>query len=137
MANKLPLVYLPDPLLRRKSAPIGKIDDDLQRLIDDMFFTMHEHDGIGLAGIQVAVPRRLLVIEMPLKANDDDAGEVELDVTRRAGIATWTGRVAVPAGPGPRRLLVLEEERWPTDAAVGGPGRMIRKVVYAAHVPIA
>ncbi len=85
MANKLPLVYLPDPLLRQKSAPIEKIDGDVQRLIDDMFFTMHEHDGIGLAGIQVAVPRRLLVIEMPAKPNDDDAGEVGAEHDRAPG----------------------------------------------------
>jgi peptide deformylase len=85
MANKQPLVYLPDPLLRQKSAPIERIDDDLQRLIDDMFFTMHEKDGIGLAAIQVAVPRRLLVIEMPETPNDDDAGEVGAEHDRAPG----------------------------------------------------
>ena len=95
-------------------------------------------DAAALARMTVRVQRRdAAIVDDELGWVDDDAGEVELDVTRRAGIATWTGRVAVPAGPGPRRLLVLEEERWPTDAAVGGPGRMIRKVVYAAHVPIA
>lgn len=85
MAKKLPLVYLPDPLLRQKSAPIERIDDDLQRLIDDMFHTMHEHDGLGLAGIQVAMPRRLLVIDMPERPDDDDAGQVSATHDRAIG----------------------------------------------------
>jgi peptide deformylase len=65
MAKILPLVLLPDPLLRQKSAPIERVDDDLQQLIDDMFATMRDEEGLGLAAIQVGVPRRLLVLEMP------------------------------------------------------------------------
>ncbi|MDQ0455280.1 peptide deformylase [Rhizobium paknamense] len=59
-----PIIILPDPLLRQVSQPIERVDDDLNRLIDDMFETMYEAPGIGLAAIQVAVPRRLLVIDL-------------------------------------------------------------------------
>lgn len=62
--SKLPIIILPDPLLRQKSAAIERVDDDLQRLIDDMFETMYEAPGIGLAAVQVAVPRRLLVLDV-------------------------------------------------------------------------
>ena len=60
----LPIVTVPDPILRAQSAPVERVDDDLQRLVADMFETMYEAPGIGLAAVQVAVPRRLLVIDL-------------------------------------------------------------------------
>ena len=62
--SKLPIITLPDPLLRRKSAPIERVDAELGRLIDDMLETMYEAPGIGLAAIQVGVPRRLIVLDV-------------------------------------------------------------------------
>lgn len=61
---KLPIITLPDPLLRTRSAPIEEIDDATRRLIDDMLETMYAAPGIGLAAVQVAVPRRLLVLDV-------------------------------------------------------------------------
>jgi peptide deformylase len=58
------IIEVPDPLLRSTSAPVERIDGDLKRLIKDMFDTMYEAPGIGLAAVQVAVPRRLLVIDL-------------------------------------------------------------------------
>ena len=60
----LPIIEVPDPLLRAESAPVERVDDDLRRLIENMFETMYEAPGIGLAAIQVAIPRRLLVIDL-------------------------------------------------------------------------
>jgi peptide deformylase len=60
----MPIIEVPDPLLRAQSAPVERVDDDLKRLIADMFETMYEAPGIGLAAVQVAVPRRLLVIDL-------------------------------------------------------------------------
>ncbi|KRB58985.1 peptide deformylase [Rhizobium sp. Root708] len=59
-----PLIILPDPLLRQVSKPIERVDSDLQRLVDDMLETMYDAPGIGLAAIQVGVPRRMLVIDV-------------------------------------------------------------------------
>jgi peptide deformylase len=59
-----PLIILPDPLLRQVSAPIERVDSELEQFIDDMLETMYEAPGIGLAAIQVGVPRRLLVIDL-------------------------------------------------------------------------
>ena len=62
--SKLPIIILPDPLLRRKSTPIERGDAELGRLIDDMLETMYAAPGIGLAAVQVGVPRRLLVLDV-------------------------------------------------------------------------
>jgi peptide deformylase len=59
-----PLIILPDPVLRQLSKPIERVDSDLQRLADDMLETMYDAPGIGLAAIQIGVPRRMLVIDI-------------------------------------------------------------------------
>ena len=60
---KLAIVTLPDPILRKVSAPIERIDDGLRRLADDMLETMYAAPGVGLAAVQVGVPRRLFVLD--------------------------------------------------------------------------
>ena len=59
-----PLIILPDPVLRQLSKPIERVDADLKRLADDMLETMYDAPGIGLAAIQIGVPRRMLVIDI-------------------------------------------------------------------------
>ena len=59
-----PLIILPDPLLREVSKPVERIDSDALKLADDMLETMYDAPGIGLAAIQIGVPRRLLVIDV-------------------------------------------------------------------------
>ena len=58
------IIEVPDTLLRTTSEPVERVDDDLKRLVQDMLETMYEAPGIGLAAVQVAVPRRLLVIDL-------------------------------------------------------------------------
>ena len=60
---KLPIITLPDPLLRQVSAPVETVDDAVRRLAADMLETMYAAPGVGLAAVQVAVPRRLLVLD--------------------------------------------------------------------------
>jgi peptide deformylase len=60
----LPIIEIPDPRLRTISTPVESVDADLQALIDDMFETMYDAPGIGLAAIQVGVAKRLLVIDL-------------------------------------------------------------------------
>jgi peptide deformylase len=59
-----PIVEVPDPLLRQISTPVEKVDDEVRALIADMFETMYDAPGIGLAAIQVGVPKRILVIDL-------------------------------------------------------------------------
>ena len=62
-----PIIILPDPKLRLVSAPLGQVDDELRKLMDDMVETMHDAPGIGLAAIQIAEPIRLVVIDLAKK----------------------------------------------------------------------
>ena len=59
----LPIITLPDPLLRKPSAPVERVDDDLRALADNMLDTMYDAPGVGLAAVQVGVLRRLIVVD--------------------------------------------------------------------------
>jgi peptide deformylase len=61
----LPIVKVPDPVLRQKTRKIKKIDASIQKLIDDMIETMYDAPGVGLAANQVGVSLRLCVIDCP------------------------------------------------------------------------
>ncbi|KQO77046.1 peptide deformylase [Rhizobium sp. Leaf262] len=65
-----PLIILPDPLLRQQSKPIEQVDAEIVRLADDMLETMYDAPGIGLAAIQIGVPRRMLVIDISREDED-------------------------------------------------------------------
>ena len=67
----LPIVEVPDPRLRQISSPVEKVDDALRKLIADMFETMYAAPGIGLAAIQVGVPKRVLVIDLQEPEEED------------------------------------------------------------------
>ena len=57
----------PNKVLRQKSLPVEKVDGDLQKLMDDMLETMYAAPGIGLAAIQVGVPKRVIVLDIAPK----------------------------------------------------------------------
>ena len=65
------ILEVPDPRLKTISHPVEKFDAELKTLVDDMFETMYDAPGIGLAAIQVGVPLRVLVID--LQPEDPDA----------------------------------------------------------------
>jgi peptide deformylase len=59
----LPLHLLGSPVLRQRSAEVGRVDDEVRRFIDAMFETMDANKGVGLAANQVGVARRIAVID--------------------------------------------------------------------------
>ncbi len=65
------ILEVPDPRLKQVSRPVESFDDELRTLVADMFETMYDAPGIGLAAIQVGVPLRVLVID--LQPDDEDA----------------------------------------------------------------
>ena len=67
---KLTILEFPDPRLRKKAAPVEVVDDRLRELIDDMFETMYEAPGIGLAATQVDVHKRLLIADVSADQSD-------------------------------------------------------------------
>ncbi|MEN3975121.1 peptide deformylase [Emcibacter sp. SYSU 3D8] len=58
------IVTVPDPILKQVSKPVETVDDALRALMDDMLETMYDAPGIGLAAIQVGVPKRVLVMDI-------------------------------------------------------------------------
>lgn len=60
----LPILHYPDPRLRNKAEPVAKVDKEIQQLVDDMFETMYEAPGIGLAAVQVNVLKQVIVIDI-------------------------------------------------------------------------
>ena len=66
------ILTVPNPVLKQVSTPVERVDDDLRRLMDDMLETMYAAPGIGLAAIQVGVPRQVIVMDL---ARQDDPPE--------------------------------------------------------------
>ena len=66
------ILTVPTPVLKQVSTPVERVDDDLRRLMDDMLETMYAAPGIGLAAIQVGVPRQVIVMDL---ARQDDPPE--------------------------------------------------------------
>ncbi len=64
-----PIISLPDPRLRLRSEPVPEIDQAVRTLMDDLLETMYDAPGIGLAAIQIGVPRRVVVID-PAKKDE-------------------------------------------------------------------
>jgi len=54
----------PDPLLRKTSVEVDKVDSKIQQIMDDMLETMYDAPGIGLAAIQIGIPKRIIVIDL-------------------------------------------------------------------------
>ena len=67
------IVEVPDPRLRQISSPVQEVTDEIRELVTDMFETMYAAPGIGLAAIQVGVPKRVLVID--LQEPEEEGGD--------------------------------------------------------------
>src|SRR5579862_1463655 len=64
------IVKLPDKRLRLKSEPVKRIDSSIRKLVEDLFDTMYAAPGIGLAAIQVGVPKRVIAMDLSKKEED-------------------------------------------------------------------
>ena len=65
----LEILKFPDPRLRQRAKPVDVVDDAVRRLADDMLETMYDAPGIGLAAVQVGVPRRVIVVDVSEERN--------------------------------------------------------------------
>ena len=68
----LKIYETPDEMLRQISTPVEKVDGEIKSLIEDMFETMYDAPGIGLAAVQVGRPIRLLVMDLQEPVDPDD-----------------------------------------------------------------
>jgi peptide deformylase len=58
------ILVVPNPVLKQVSQPVERVDDELRALMDDMLETMYAAPGIGLAAIQIGVPKRVIVMDL-------------------------------------------------------------------------
>ena len=58
------IITVPDETLRKKSAPLEKVGINEKKLINDLFDTMYNANGIGLAAIQIGIPKRIVVLDV-------------------------------------------------------------------------
>jgi peptide deformylase len=64
------ILILPDKRLRLVSKPVAKVDSSIKKLVEDMFETMYDAPGIGLAAIQVGEPKRVVIMDLAKKDED-------------------------------------------------------------------
>ncbi len=95
---RLPIIVAPDPRLKRKSEPVAHVDDEIRKLMSDMLETVYRAPGIGLAAIQVGVPKRVLVVDVsdkdgpraPYKMADPELTHISDDlVTQEEGCLSF------------------------------------------------
>lgn len=67
----LPLIIAPDPILKKPSEPVQTIDDSVRTLLSDMAETMYHSGGIGLAAVQVGVHKKLIVVDVEWRDDDE------------------------------------------------------------------
>ncbi len=123
----------PEKVLKQKAAAVDRIDGELQRLIDDMIQTMYAAPGIGLAAPQVGVSRRLIVIDV----NGREEEEIPLIVLINPEIKAADGEMASEEGclslPGyiadvkrAERVLVSGLDRKGKQVEIEGRGLLSR-----------
>ena len=93
---KLTILEFPDPRLRTKATPVDTVDDALRTLIDDMFETMYDAPGIGLAATQVDVHKRLLVADVSSDKSDPHVFVNPVIVEKDGVTVTEEGCLSVP-----------------------------------------
>ncbi len=92
----LRILEFPDPRLRKKALPVDNVDEHLRTLVDDMFETMYEAPGIGLAATQVDVHQRLLVADVSAEKNEKHV-LINPVIMEKDGVAlTEEGCLSVP-----------------------------------------
>jgi peptide deformylase len=130
-----PLHLLGSPVLRQKAARVARVDDDVRRLVDDLFETMRAAKGVGLAANQVGVARRVAVVDV----GDDDPPPLVLInpviVERGAELATAEeGCLSIPEIFGdverPARVVVEALDRDGTPHRVEAAGYKARAIQH-------
>ena len=112
------------PVLRQKAKKVKRVDASIQKLIDDMFESMHAASGLGLAANQIGMSARVLVIEMT-KENTEDA--VEAQPREKGGVA-YSGEQIALVNPG---IVKMEGEQFGEEGCLSVPGYvgMVRRAM--------
>ncbi|NPA71988.1 MAG: peptide deformylase [Gammaproteobacteria bacterium] len=113
--EKLDIVLYPEAGLKEVCAPIPEMNDDIDKLIDDMLYTMYDAPGIGLAAPQIAVQQRLIVMDVS-ETNDQPLALINPEIIQSAGTVDWEeGCLSMPG--------IYAKVTRPSDILVRGMNR--------------
>lgn len=116
---KLPILVAPDPRLKKKAAPVDKVDGEIRQLMDDMLETMYAAPGIGLAAPQVGALKRVIVVDVaregeepsPLRIANPEIVEVSDDDAKyEEGCLSLPEQYSEVARPAWIRLRYIDHE---------------------------
>ena len=119
----------PNKILRQKSLKVEKVDEDLQRLMNDMVETMYAAPGIGLAAIQVGVAKRVIVIDISQKegikkpmffVNPEIVSKSENNSTYEEGCLSVPGQFAEIDRPDSCHIRYLDYDGQPKELKARG-----------------
>lgn len=92
------ILVWPDPILKKKAAPVAAVDDSIRLLVRDMFETMYSADGVGLAANQVGVLKRVIVLDTtPRQPESRPLAMINPEIVAMEGETTYTeGCLSIP-----------------------------------------
>ena len=123
--EKLDIVLYPDEGLREICAPVAQMNDRIDKLIDDMFLTMYDAPGIGLAAPQVAIQERVIVVDIS-ESNDQPIALINPEIIRTKGEIVWEeGCLSLPG--------VYAKVKRPSDILVRGLDRDGKPIEFEAN----
>ena len=119
----------PNEILRKKSLNVEKVDKDLQNLMDDMLETMYAAPGIGLAAIQIGIPKRVIVLDLASKdepknpmcfVNPEIIEKSNKNLTYEEGCLSVPGQFAEIARPDKCHVKYLDYYGQPKELVAEG-----------------
>ncbi len=128
----LPVIIAPDPILKQKSAPVEAVDDAVRATLDDMLDTMYQQGGIGLAGVQVGILKKLIVVDVnwreeesetrkPLKLiNAEIIWDSEEENSYNEGCLSFPDQYSEVVRPKEITVSYLDEHGNPQEIQTGG-----------------
>lgn len=92
------ILVWPDPILKKKAAPVATVDDSIRLLVRDMFETMYSAEGVGLAANQVGVLKRVIVLDTtPRQPDSRPLAMINPEIVAMQGETTYTeGCLSIP-----------------------------------------
>ncbi len=131
-----PILRYGAPALQGTAAPVETVDDDIQRLIDDMVDTMYAAPGIGLAAPQIGIPLRVAVIDLSVgKRGGELLTLVNPEFVERDGMQLeQEGCLSVPGFtatvPRPHRVVIRALDRSGANRTIEGTGLLARALQH-------
>ncbi|WP_127470016.1 peptide deformylase [Thiomicrorhabdus aquaedulcis] len=123
--QKLDIVLYPQSGLREVCKPVAAMTDAIDKLIDDMFYTMYDAPGIGLAAPQIAVQQRIIVVDVS-ESKDQPLALINPEIIRSVGEISWEeGCLSLPG--------IYGTVRRPSDILVRGMNRDGKMVQIEAN----